>query len=228
MTEVTKSQSALPESLESVARTPGATGDHEFATLLAEVSAETTLKPHAVNHATGAAGPFQFIANTWLALARSHGAAIGIKPELVAKIALDHAGHPVVSDAAAKRDLLDLRFDPVIAARMAAAYLDQARQQMKQGLHRDPNEAEVHLGYLLGPQGATRLIRAAAETPEKPVDEVVGSAANANRSLFHEANGGMRATGEALAFLEGKYHRDKEAAVRMTAAVAPPPVKADA
>jgi hypothetical protein len=223
MTEIAKTQTPLPEAMEAVARTPGATGGHEFATLLAEVSAETTFKPNAVNHASGAAGPFQFLASTWLALARTHGLEVGMKPELVAKITVDRAGHPVVADGAARKDLLNLRFDPVIASKMASRYLDEAKSTMKHGLHRDPTEAEVHLGYLLGPQGATALIRAASETPDRPVDQVVGAAATANRSLFHDHADNPLPTGQALAYLEGKYRKDKAAAVAMVNVRSSPP-----
>jgi hypothetical protein len=205
---------SLPETLQVVARTPGATGGHDFASLLTEVAGETNFKAGLVNAKTGAAGPFQFLKSTWLGLARQFGQSLGIKPELVQQIKLDAKGQPKVADPEALNDLLALRHDPVLAAKMAAKYMDLATSQLKQMLHRDPSESEVHLSFLLGPTGAAGLIHATEADPNQPVDKVVGSAATSNRPLFFNADGTPRTASESIAFLAHRFQTNKARATR--------------
>ncbi len=229
MTRITPPAETQNEPLDVVARTPGGTGGHEFATLLTEVAAESNFTAGAVNKSTGAAGPFQFVKNTWLAMVHQYGAGMGIKPELVGKIALDAKGRLKVADPQALDDLLALRHDPVLATKMAGKYLDEGKAQLKQALHREPSETEVHLTFLLGPAGAAHLIRTAEAEPDKPVDQVVGTAATSNRSLFLASDGTPRTAAQSVAFLAQKYQADKARATRyLRAMTAPPTAKIDA
>jgi hypothetical protein len=209
LTKIAPPTETLPEAFDVVARTPGGTGGHEFASLLAEVAGESNFKPNALNKSTGAAGPFQFIKSTWLALLKSNGEAAGVKPELVRQIKLDAKGRPQVPAGKALDDLLALRHDPVLAAKMAAKYLDEGKAQLQHSLRRPPTEAEVHMAFLLGPTGAANLIHIAANAPDTPVDQVVGAAASSNKPLFHDHAGQIRTAGDTVAFLAAKYHADR-------------------
>jgi hypothetical protein len=208
---------ALPGSMEAVGRTPGATGGHDFASLLTVASGESHFKLDAVNKSTGAAGPFQFVRNTWLALMHDYGEEVGVKPALVKQIHLDPTGRPVVAQPAVLQDLLALRHDPVLSARMEAKYLDVARQQLVHLLHREPTETELHLSCLLGPAGAAHLLRTAETHPSMPVDQVVGAAAAANPSLFRHGDGRIRTAAEAILFVADKYRSDKAHVQQMAA-----------
>jgi hypothetical protein len=199
----------LPDQIAAIARTPGATGGHEFASLLVEAEAESRFTVSARNPSTGAAGPFQFIATTWLAMVRKYGEGLGVKPELVHQIVLDHNGSPKVANPADRSQLLELRHDPVLATRIAAKYLDEGKAFLQHALGRAPSESEVHLTFLLGPYGASQLIKAADTTPNVSVDGVVGAAARYNKTLFQTASGEPRTAREALTFLAERYHADK-------------------
>jgi hypothetical protein len=210
----------LPGSIEAVSRMPEATGGHDFATLLTQVAGETNFKPNMVNKVTGAAGPYQFIKSTWLALVHDHGEEMGVKPDLVRQIHVDPKGHMSVAQPRALQDLLALRHDPALATRMAGKYLDIAQGQLKHLLRREPSETELNLTYLLGPAGAAHLIKTAAAHPDMPVDAVVGEAATANPTLFRHSNGAIRTAAEAVAFLADRYRAEKTRVQQMAAATA--------
>lgn len=220
----------MPDQMAAVGRTPGSTGSHQFASLLVEAEAESHLHINARNRSTGAAGPFQFLESTWLAQLHQAGEAMGVKPDLLRQITLDGQGRPHVASAKARSDLLALRYDPVLATKVAAHYLDQGKAYLQHLLKRQPTEAEVHLTFLLGPAGAGQLIRAAEATPDAPVDGVVGAAAAANGPLFLDHAGKPRSAAEAVAFLERKYQSDKSrvAAYAQLAPAAPGARKIDA
>lgn len=200
---------SIPDQFAAVARTPGATGGHDFAALLAQVAGESAFKPHAVNKQTGAAGPFQFVKNTWLSLLKEHGQALGVKPALLAQIKTDAHGRLTIDDPAALKEVLDLRHDIGLSAKMAAKYLDENKTHLTHMLHREPSEAEVQISFILGPSGAAELIKAAKSNPEKPVDQVVPKAVAANRTLFHDHQGGILSAGQAVAHLAARYRADK-------------------
>jgi hypothetical protein len=223
MTRLSPPAEVLPEPLQVVARTPGAVGGHDFAMLLTEVAGETNFQPGLVNPTSGAAGPFQFIRSTWLGLVRDYGASMGIKPELVKQISLDAKGRPRVADARSLEDLLALRHDPVLATKMAGKYLDLSTAQLKHALGRDPSETEIHLAFLLGPAGAAHLLHVAQSAPATPVDQVVGAAASANKTLFLEADGTPRTAADAVTFLAGRYEATKARTARYVRAMPTPP-----
>ncbi|HVJ51958.1 MAG TPA: hypothetical protein VM689_05820 [Aliidongia sp.] len=196
---------SMPDQFDAIERTPGEPSGKEFTVLLAQVVGETAMLPHAVNKNTGAAGPFQFIKSTWLAMVRNHGAELGVKPELIQKIGVDAKGRPQIADPQALQDVLDLRHDVALSARMASKYTKDATGMLQRLLHRPPTDTEVHLTFLLGPAGASKLIHAAANTPEIGSDQVVTAAVKANPRLFHDASGRVRTAGEAVAFLADNY-----------------------
>ncbi len=110
----------MPDQFDAMERTPGEPSGHEFTVLLAQVVGETGMQPHAVNKLTGAAGPFQFVKNTWLAMVKHHRAEMGIKPELIRQIGTDAKGRMKIEDPDALKDVLDLRHDVALSARMAS------------------------------------------------------------------------------------------------------------
>jgi hypothetical protein len=214
---------SLSEQFEAVARTPGAPGPHEFTTLLAQVVGETAFHGNAVNKHTGAAGPFQFVKNTWLSMVKRHGDALGVKPELVNQIKTDAKGHPTVADPKALHDILDLRHDVALSAKVASKLMTENTEHLHHILHRAPTEPEVHLAFLLGATGAGKLINAAATTPDIASNQIVSAAAAANPSLFHDKSGKVRTASEAVDFLAAKYRSDKAKVGAYAQIQAPPP-----
>ncbi len=203
------SDATLPDQFAALARTPIATGGHDFAQLMAIVAGESAFKAHAHNRRTDAEGPFQFVRGTWLALLREHGVEFGIKPELIAEIKTDAKGRPTIADPAVLKTLLDLRHDLALSSRVAASYLDENAEALRRTLGRRPSEAEVQISFLLGAHGAARLIRAAAKTPSKLAVELVPRAAAANRHLFYTPSGEPRTVSETVAYLDRRFQIEK-------------------
>jgi len=202
-------QEAVTDQIYDLAKTPGVTGGHEFAELLSLVTGESNFKPHAHNSSTGAEGPFQFVKSTWLALLKTHGEALGVKPELLAEIKENGKGRPTVAHEGALKTLLALRNDIALSTRMAAKYLDDNRTVLGHLLHRAPSKAEVQLSFLLGPSGTARLVKTAEQSPAMSVADVLPHAAHANRNLFYTPEGKARTVGETLAYLAGRSHANE-------------------
>jgi hypothetical protein len=200
---------SLPDQFAAVARTPGAPNTREFTALLAQVVGETAFQQNAVNKHTGAAGPFQFVKNTWLSMVKRHGEELGVKPELIDQIKTDAKGHLAVHNAQALSDILELRHDVALSAKMASKLMAENTAQLHRLLQRTPSEPEVHLAFLLGASGAGKLLNAAAATPDIASSQVVGAAAASNPTLFHDKSGKVRSAAEAVTFLAAKYRADK-------------------
>lgn len=106
--------------------------------------------PRAFNKASGAAGPDQFLASTWMSLVRQH--------------------QPAWAKGLSEKQLLDARFDPEKSAEMAA-HFDRANaaELEKRGLPVD--NMNLYLAHHFGAAGAAAIIRAPANTPmQKLVD----------------------------------------------------------
>jgi len=203
-------QDGLADQVALLARMRGNEGHHDFATLLSLVAGESAFKPHAENHITGAQGPFQFVKATWLSLLKTHGAALGIKPDLMAQIVVGAKGRPTISDPTVLREVLALRNDLAMSAKVAEFYLDDNRAALTRSLHRAPSESELRLSFLLGPHGATKLIHAAERTPTVSAAKILPHAAAANHRLFYTSSGEPRDAAEALAFLTSKFRQDAD------------------
>ncbi|MEQ1490554.1 MAG: transglycosylase SLT domain-containing protein, partial [Terricaulis sp.] len=83
----------------------------DFSLLVETARRESALNPNAKASTSSATGLFQFIDSTWLDMVRRHGAEHGLGAEATA---LQNG-----ANAQTRRDILALRSDPEIAARMA-------------------------------------------------------------------------------------------------------------
>jgi hypothetical protein len=214
---------SLTDQFEAVARVPGAPNAREFTTLLAQVVGETAFHQNAVNKHTGAAGPFQFVKNTWLSMVKRHGEELGVKSDLVNQITADAKGHLKVADPKALNEILELRHDVALSSNMASKLMAENTGQLHRILHRAPTEPEVHLAFLLGASGAGKLINAAATTPDIASNQVVAGAASSNPTLFHDKSGKVRSAAEAVTFLAAKYRADKAKVAAYAQLQAPKP-----
>ncbi|MBI4969944.1 MAG: lytic transglycosylase domain-containing protein [Rhodospirillales bacterium] len=156
-----------------------------FDFLLAEASRESGLDPKAKARTTSAAGLFQFTNSTWLDVFREHGAKYG-QAKLARKICRDEDGLPMVADPMARKAILDLRNDPEMAALMAAEYAKANEDRLNGRLGREVGATDVYLAHFLGPNGATRFLKAQETAPGKPAARLMPIAAKHNRSVFYE------------------------------------------
>lgn len=165
----------------AIRRAADATGVN-FSLLVETARRESALNPNARASTSSASGLFQFIESTWLDMVRRHGAEHGLGAEASA---LQNG-----ANAQTRRDILALRSDPEIAARMAGELTRENATTMQARLGRAPTAGELYAAHVMGPGGALRLIAAAQQGAQNVVSLFPREAA-ANRGLFY-ANGQPR------------------------------------
>lgn len=149
----------------------------DFSLLVETARRESALNPNARAGTSSATGLFQFIDSTWLDMVRRHGDAHGLGQQAAA---LAHG-----ADAATRRDILALRNDPEISARMAGELARENAATLQERLGRAPNAGELYAAHVMGPGGAVRLIEAAAQGAPDAAS-IFPREALANRGLFYD------------------------------------------
>jgi hypothetical protein len=165
----------------AIRRAADATGVN-FSLLVETARRESALNPHARAGTSTATGLFQFIESTWFEMMRRHGADHGLGQYANA---LQQG-----ADASTRREILALRNDPEISARMAAELARENAQTLQARLGRAPNAGELYAAHVMGPGGAIRLIEAAANGAPSAA-AIFPREAAANRGLFY-VNGQAR------------------------------------
>jgi len=165
----------------AIRRAADATGV-DFSLLVETARRESALNPHARASTSSATGLFQFIESTWFDMVRRHGPEHG----LGAQAAALRNG----ADAETRREILALRNDPEIAARMAGELTRENAQTLQARLGRAPTAGELYAAHVMGSGGAIRLIEAAQQGAPSAAALFPREAA-ANRGLFY-ANGEAR------------------------------------
>lgn len=182
----------------AIRRAADATGVN-FELLLETARRESAMNPNARAGTSSATGLFQFIESTWLDMVRRHGARHGLGAEA--------ARLQQGADAAARREILALRTNPEIAARMAAELARENAQALRSRLGRAPTAGELYAAHVMGAGGALRLIEAAAQNAPNAA-AIFPREAAANRGLFYAGGAPRSAQG-----LLDKLNLDASAAV---------------
>ncbi len=156
----------------------------DFGYLMKTAGRESGYSTSARNPRSSATGMFQFIEQTWLATMKKHGDDHGLS-SFADAIQRDKSGRYYVADAGMRRQILDLRSDPHVAAVMAAEHSGDNARYMRQRLGREPHPGELYAAHFLGMRGAVKLIRAVEDSPSTSAARVFPSAAGANGSMFY-------------------------------------------
>jgi hypothetical protein len=182
----------------AIARAAEATGV-DFAHLMETARRESSFNPLARAATSSATGLFQFIDSTWLEMVGRHGAKHGLAE---AAQAIDLSGkRPRVSDAATRAEILSLRTNPELAARMAGELTRENASILEARLGRAPTGGDLYAAHVLGPVGAARLIKA-AEAGAPSAAALFPREAEANRNLFFTRDGAARSAAQLLQRLE--------------------------
>jgi len=190
---------ARPDVQGAIARAARATGV-DFNYLLAQAKLESSLDPAARAETSSAAGLYQFTRGTWLQTLDRHGANHGLD---WASTAIDRGR---IDDPALRQQVLAMRFDPDLSARMAAELANDNRAALLPVLGREPDSAELYLAHFLGSAGATRFLTALSADPGQSAAGLLPEAAAANRTIFY-ADNQPRSVGEVMGLLRGKVER---------------------
>jgi hypothetical protein len=155
----------------------------DFDFLIRTAQRESSLNPAARARTSSASGLFQFIESTWLATLYRHGAEHGYG-RYASMIERTADGGYRVRDGA-RREVLDLRFDPQAASLMAAELASDSAAYLRGRIGRNPSGGELYAAHFLGPAGAARLIQAVESNPGQSGAALFPQAAGANRSIFY-------------------------------------------
>lgn len=165
----------------AIRRAADATGVN-FSLLVETARRESAMNPHARAGTSSATGLFQFIESTWLDMVRRHGAQHGLGAEAAA---LQQGADP-----ATRQNILALRNDAELSARMAGELARENAEHLQSRLGRAPSAGELYAAHVMGPAGAVKLIEAAANGAPSAA-AIFPREAAANRGLFY-ANGEAR------------------------------------
>jgi hypothetical protein len=162
-----------------------------FEYLLATAKVESDLDPGLTVRTSTATGLFQFLEQTWLGVMKTAGRAFGFDHYADA-ITQTKSGRYVVDDPAVRNELMRLRKDPAANAVMGGVITQQNEAVLTKRIGRKPTEGELYVAHFFGPVGASRVISAAASTPEANGAAMFPEAARANRSVFYDRQGNAR------------------------------------
>jgi hypothetical protein len=175
-----------------------------FEYLLKTAMRESSFNPNAKSSKSSATGLFQFIDQTWLATLKQSGASLGYG-RYAGAIARTSSGRYVVPNAAMRKQIMNLRYDPTANAVMAGAFTQRNAARLARALGRAPTDGELYIAHFLGQSGAVKLIGAAENAPQASAANLFPHAARANHSIFFDRQGGARSSAEVYRVLVAKH-----------------------
>lgn len=224
---------STPARQEAAPTQPAQAGDHPIARPLRDAAAatgipfdylvktakrESNFNPEAKAANSSATGLFQFIEQTWLGLVKRQGPQLGLSQAANA-IQQDRSGRYVVPEAEARQQILAMRKDPALSARLAGIFTSENKASLKDALGRDPSGGELYIAHFMGAGGARELISQASANPERAAASVFPEAASSNRSIFFDEKGRARTTREVYGRLVS-FHDGANTAMPTTAVAA--------
>lgn len=210
----------LSRPLRSASEATGVSFDY----LMRTAKRESNLDPKAEASGSSATGLFQFIEQTWLGLVKREGDQLGLKAQAEA-IQQDKSGRFIVTEPEARRQILELRKDPELSARLAGVFTRENKGVLRESLGRDPSAGELYIAHFMGANGARDLIGQAAAQPEGIAAKSFPDAAAANRPIFYDVKGRARTNREVYAQLVA-MHEGVGSVGPMTASAQVAPVTA--
>lgn len=184
-----------------------------FQYLLTTAQIESNLNPSAQASTSSAKGLYQFIDQTWLGTVKQSGAAYGMG-QYADAITQTGEGQYQVADPDMRSAIMKLRTDPAASAMMAGVLARNNAEQLTATIGRSPTEGELYTAHFLGPDGAGRLINAAAATPDANAASMFPAAASANKPIFYRRDGTPKSVAEVYGRLTGKFDTARVAVMR--------------
>jgi hypothetical protein len=195
---------AAPESVVRAVQEASQKVGVSFSYLMTKAATESSFNPNARAKSSSAAGLYQFIESTWLDMVKKHGADYGLG-DMASKITRTSAGKLVVTDKAAKQDILALRNDPKMSALMAAEYAGENKAILEKSLGREATDTDLYLAHFLGAGGACKFLKAMSGDADCSAAAILPTAASANPAIFYS-----KSTGEAKSLQDIYAHFAKK------------------
>lgn len=193
----------------------GATGA-DFGYLLKTAQRESNFDPTAKAPTSSATGLFQFTEATWLRMVDRYGAEHGLKAAAESVKVVE--GRIQVGGAMSRSEILELRNDPELSARMAGELARENAGILQKKIGRPATSAEVYAAHFMGPSDAARLIQAARRGDAGSAAEMFPRAALANENVFRSKDGHQLTPAALYQKLTGDSVSDADAG-RVSAAI---------
>lgn len=156
--------------------------------LMAVADKESSFSTAVKAQTSSATGLYQFIEQTWLGVIYEFGTKHGLAADV--KLIGRSGRQFVVSDAAQRQRILDMRREPYISALLAAEMLKRDTLRLERALGRHLTGGEIYLIHFLGPDAAQTFIETMEEQPGVKAAELLPKPAQANRPIFYAGSGG--------------------------------------
>lgn len=170
----------------SALRSAAAATGADFDYLVKTAQRESNFDPAAKAGTSSATGLFQFTSETWLQMLERYGAQHGVKTE-----------------GLSRKDLLSMRTDADLSARMAGELARENAKILAKKIGRPATSAELYTAHFMGPQDAARLIHAARRRDDGSAAEMFPRALLANSSVFRSKDGASLTSAQLYAKLTG-------------------------
>ena len=170
----------------AIRRAASATGI-DFGFLLHTAKRESGFNALAHAPSSSAAGLFQFVEQTWMSTLKRHGPAHGYA-RYADLISEGSDGHFFVPQGdAARKVVMDLRYDAHAAATMAGELASDHAAYLRGRTGREPTGGELYAAHFLGEKGSARLIEAYSSNPNQTAASLFPDAAAANHNVFYRS-----------------------------------------
>ena len=160
--------------------------------LMAVADKESSFSTSVQAKTSSATGLYQFIEQTWLGVVSEFGTKHGLAAE--AKLIGRNGRQFVVTEAAERQRILDLRREPYLSALLAGEMLKRDTLRLEKAMGRHLTGGEIYLIHFLGPDAAQTFIETMEEKPDVKAAELLPRPAQANRPIFYAEAGGETKT----------------------------------
>ncbi|MGB5605987.1 MAG: hypothetical protein WBN51_05660 [Gammaproteobacteria bacterium] len=184
----------------------------DFSFLMELAATESSFDPASMAATSSAAGLYQFRKETWLDAVRNHGDKYGIgnyAAQVEHIVTRNGKTRPVIRDAAVRQHVLDLRFNPRIAALLAAEHVKRNTKRLLRRLGRVPGRTDLYLTHFFGSSGALSFLKTLAEDPDKVAHDIFPGAAKRNLGIFHTRQSKPRTVAEIYELFSRKFNTSR-------------------
>lgn len=180
------STTQMPIKIESALRKAAAVTGVDFQYLVDTAKRESGFRASVKAPTSSASGLFQFIESTWLQMVKEKGPELGLK-DVAAQITKTSSGKYRVENSETRKEILELRNKPEIAALMAGAFTKLNADAIESKIGRKPTAGELYIAHFLGAHNGSKLIHASHIKPEMKAADLFPQAARSNRTLFYKS-----------------------------------------
>lgn len=219
--ELANMQSRAGAKISGAIQTASSKTGVDFSYLLQQANVESSFNPTAKAKTSSASGLYQFIESTWLSMVNKYGDKHGLG-EYADKI----SDSGKVASRADRKEILELRKNPQIAALMAGEYASENKEYLEDTVGGKIGSTEMYMAHFMGPGGAAKFLDAMNENPNAKGAALFSREAQANRSIFYDKSGKAKSLAQIYAHFDGKFSGDDAtpaAAATMMADAKPSP-----